>query len=68
MKRFMARFTKQFEIDQVVYRKGDTIVLEESTEYAPAMWIVNGDSTTTDLITNEYGNVFELVGELEKAA
>jgi hypothetical protein len=64
----MARFTKAFEIDRVVYLKGDTIVLEESTEYAPAFWIINGDSTTTDLLSNEYGVVFEIVVELSKAA
>jgi hypothetical protein len=68
MKRFMARFTKEFEIGRVMYRKGDTIVLEESAEYAPAFWIVRDDTRSTDMITNEYGVVFELVGVLEKAA
>lgn len=68
MKRFMARFITKFEIDGITYRKGDTVVLEESAEFAPAMWIVRDDVTSRDLLSNEYGTVFEVVGELEKAA
>lgn len=68
MRRFTARFSKAIEIDKVLYKKGDTIVLEESAEYAPAMWIVRDGVTSTDLLSNEYGTVFTLVGEIEKAA
>jgi hypothetical protein len=68
MRRFIAKITQKIEIDRVVYKKGDTIILEESAEYAPAMWIVRDDVTSTDLLSNEYGVVFEVVEEVAKAA
>lgn len=68
MKRFTAKFTKEFEIDRVTYKKGDLITLEESEEFAPAYWIVRDGVVSNDLLTNEYGTVFQLVEELQVAA
>jgi len=68
MKRFIAAFTKAFEIDGVSFKKGDTIVLQESVEYAPAYWIVEDEVVTTKLLTNEYGTIFKIVEEVKLAA
>lgn len=68
MPRFIAKFTKKFEINGVEYKKGDSITLEQSEEFAPAYWIVKDGVTTRDLLTNEYGVIFSLVEEIKIAA
>ena len=67
-RRFLAHFTKKFELDLIQYKKGDLIVLEEVPEYAPAYAVVRDGEVTRDLITNEYGTIFKIVEEMKEAA
>ena len=68
MKRFIAEFTQEIEIDKVLYQKGDQITLDEAQEYPHAYWIVRLGVPSRDLLTNQFGKLFDLVKELEIAA
>jgi hypothetical protein len=59
---------QKLTIDRDVYEKGSIVVLQESEEYAPAMFIVKDGQPTRDLLTNEFGKIFEIAEELQQAA
>ncbi len=55
-------------IDGVKYEVGSPLSLIESEEYNGYYWIVQNGEKTRSLVTNNYGNVFELEVKLKKAS
>jgi len=68
MKTFRAMIKKELVIDNEVYESGSIVILQESKEYASAMIIIKDGQPTRDLLTNEFGQIFEIEEELQKVA